>query len=71
MGEILAMNPDGTCIELNKFGLLIGQNTLHRGIYHMITFEDLYFASRMGRAYANHRIIDEINRVNSQFFEEV
>lgn len=71
MGEILLNNPDGTYIELNNYGLLIGQRTLHRGVHHMITLDDLYFASRVGRAYANHVVMDEVNRVNAQFFEEV
>lgn len=71
MGEILLNNPDGTYIELNNYGLLIGQRTLHRDVHHMITMNDLYFSSIVGRAYANYVIMDEVNRVNAQFFEEV
>lgn len=65
------IDSDGTSLVCTQDGMLMQLKTPTRAVRRILTLRELYFLSRAGRDYSNMMIIDELNTMHAQFFEEV
>lgn len=70
--KTILADDDGTAIMSSTDGLFMQMVTVHRGVQRMLPIAELYFLSqKCGREFTNSAIIDELNTIHAQFFEEV
>lgn len=70
--KTILADDDGTAIMSSTDGLFMQMVTVHRGVQRMLPITELYFLSQIcGREFTNSTIIDELNTMHAQFFEEV
>ena len=64
----IILDSDGTSIVCTQDGMLMQLKTPTRAVKRILTLRELYFLSQ---DYSNMMIIDELNTMHAQFFEEV
>lgn len=69
--KLIYDDEDGMAIYSTQFGILFEQRTLHKAIQRIMSYQELFYYSLCGRQYINKIIMNELNTLQSQFFDEI